>query len=69
MRPMARRPAQQPTLDDTRVARLPVIRCDDCKRTLTDPVSRMRRLGPECDPDRRNGHERHEVDQEPLPGT
>ncbi|WP_369689044.1 DUF6011 domain-containing protein [Streptomyces sp. Wb2n-11] len=69
MRAMARRPAQQPTLDDTRVAHLPTVRCTDCKRSLTDPISRSRRLGPECDPDRQGSHPRHHVDQDPIPGV
>lgn len=60
---------RQPALDDTAVPRAPRITCDECKRELTDPVSRMRRLGPECDPERRGGYERHEVDQDPIPGT
>jgi hypothetical protein len=66
---MAPGSAAQPTLDNTTVPRLPTRRCRDCKRELTDPVSRLRQLGPECDPDRRNGYARHEVEQEPLPGT
>lgn len=39
-----------------------------CGRELTDPVSRLRQLGPECDPEPRTGHDRFDVDQEPLPG-
>ena len=39
-----------------------------CGRELHDPESRRRQLGPECDPDYRTGHERHDVDQDPLPG-
>jgi hypothetical protein len=27
-----------------------------------------RQYGPECDPDTRNSHERHDVDQDTLPG-
>lgn len=40
-----------------------------CGRELSDPVSRMRGYGPECDPERRTGAGReHDVDQDPLPG-
>jgi hypothetical protein len=40
-----------------------------CGRELTDPVSRMRGYGPECDPEHRTGASReHVIDQEPLPG-
>jgi hypothetical protein len=28
----------------------------------------LRGWGRECDPDQRTGHDRHDVDQEPLPG-
>jgi hypothetical protein len=43
--------------------------CQDCGAELTDPVSRRRRLGPECDPDPRTGDGgRHDVDQDPIPG-
>jgi Zn finger protein HypA/HybF involved in hydrogenase expression len=42
--------------------------CKDCGRELKDETSRMRRLGPECDPDARTGHARHDVDQDPIPG-
>ncbi|WP_228981328.1 DUF6011 domain-containing protein [Streptomyces sp. DH12] len=44
------------------------VRCRKCRRELTDPESRRRRLGPECDPDARITHDRHHVDQEPIPG-
>ncbi|MBC9715786.1 hypothetical protein H9Y04_24905 [Streptomyces sp. TRM66268-LWL] len=39
-----------------------------CRRELTDPQSRARGYGPECDPDTRNGHARRDIDQDPLPG-
>lgn len=39
-----------------------------CGRELTDPISRMRQLGAECDPEPRTGHHRFDVDQDPLPG-
>lgn len=42
--------------------------CKDCGRELKDPESRRRRMGPECDPNARTGHDRHDVDQEPIPG-
>lgn len=43
--------------------------CRRCGRELRDPVSRLRGLGPECDPDRRTPDPRHDVDQDALPGT
>ncbi|WP_037805008.1 DUF6011 domain-containing protein [Streptomyces sp. NRRL F-5135] len=42
--------------------------CQECGRELTDPESRRRRLGPECDPDTRTSHTRHDADQDPIPG-
>ncbi|MFE6126706.1 DUF6011 domain-containing protein [Streptomyces sp. NPDC056437] len=68
---MATRPARQiPLADTSNGPRQPTIRCTDCRRKLSDPVSRLRRLGPECDPERRSGTTpRHQVDQDPLPGT
>jgi hypothetical protein len=43
--------------------------CKDCGAELTDKISRMRRLGPECDPEPRSAdHGRHEVDQDAIPG-
>lgn len=42
--------------------------CKECGRELSDPISRQRRLGAECDPDQRIGHDRHDVDQDPIPG-
>lgn len=42
--------------------------CRECHKELTDPVSRQRRLGPECDPEPRTGYDRHNVDQDPIPG-
>ncbi|MFE9812381.1 DUF6011 domain-containing protein [Streptomyces sp. NPDC005548] len=43
--------------------------CRECHKELSDPVSRSRRLGPECDPEPRTaGGGRHEVDQDPIPG-
>jgi hypothetical protein len=42
----------------------------NCGVELTDPISRQRRLGPEHDSERRSGHHpRHDVDQDPIPGT
>jgi len=35
---------------------------------LTDRDSRMRGYGEECDPDKRTALERHDVDQDPIPG-
>ncbi|MFF5933345.1 hypothetical protein [Streptomyces sp. NPDC012508] len=65
---MAQQPAQQEPLIGTSVSRLPRRLCRKCGAALRDPVSRSRLLGPECDPERRTGHRRHDVDQEPLPG-
>jgi hypothetical protein len=42
--------------------------CRGCRRELTAPESVSRQFGPECDPDTRNSHERHDVDQDPIPG-
>lgn len=42
--------------------------CRDCGRELSDPVSRQRRLGAECDPEPRGGYDQHQVDQDPIPG-
>ncbi len=39
-----------------------------CGRELTDPDSRRRGYGPECDPDQRGGHDRRDIDQDPIPG-
>lgn len=40
-----------------------------CGKELTDPVSRLRQMGPECDPEPRTaGPARFDVDQESLPG-
>lgn len=42
--------------------------CKECGRELSDPVSRQRQLGAECDPEPRTGYDRHDVDQDPIPG-
>jgi hypothetical protein len=42
--------------------------CRECHRELTDPISRQRQRGAEFDPEPRNGHDRHDVDQDPIPG-
>jgi hypothetical protein len=42
--------------------------CRGCRRELTDSLSRARGWGAECDPDTRNSHQRHDADQEPIPG-
>jgi hypothetical protein len=40
-----------------------------CGRELTDPVSRQRRLGPECDPEPRHGSRaRFDIEQDAIPG-
>lgn len=67
---MRHRPKRQPALVGTAgLARVKIV-CTECKRELTDKVSRARRKGPECDPEPRNGQgPDHHVDQDPLPGT
>jgi hypothetical protein len=42
--------------------------CRGCRRELTDPESRTRGWGRECDPDQRTRHQEHDVDQDPIPG-
>jgi hypothetical protein len=42
--------------------------CRGCRRELTDSLSRARGWGSECDPDTRNSHQRHDADQDPIPG-
>ncbi|MFJ4473200.1 DUF6011 domain-containing protein [Streptomyces sp. NPDC089424] len=42
--------------------------CRGCRRELTDSVSRLRGYGEECDPDARTGYDRHDVEQDPIPG-
>lgn len=70
METMKHRPKRQPALVGTFDLKRVRITCTTCRRELTDPVSRLRRLGPECDPEPRNGQgPDHHVDQDPLPGT
>ncbi|MFF1574740.1 DUF6011 domain-containing protein [Leifsonia sp. NPDC058292] len=65
---------RQEALPDAPVARRVRVFCRGirggrrCGRELFDDLSRARRLGPECDPETRGGHERRDVDQEPIPG-
>jgi hypothetical protein len=40
-----------------------------CGRELTDPISRMRRLGEECDPEPRTATRQFVIDQDAIPGT
>ncbi|WP_399559565.1 DUF6011 domain-containing protein (plasmid) [Streptomyces chartreusis] len=42
--------------------------CRRCGRELRTAASRLRQLGPECDPEHHAGHDRHDVDQDPIPG-
>jgi hypothetical protein len=42
--------------------------CRRCGRELRDPVSRLRQMGRECDPNHPAGHDRRDVDQDPIPG-
>ncbi|MFI2781353.1 DUF6011 domain-containing protein [Streptomyces sp. ALB3] len=65
-------PGQQPVADRREAGR--PVRCALCGRPLTGARSRRTGLGPACDaklhpagPDIRT--RRHEVDQDPLPGT
>lgn len=39
-----------------------------CGRELTDKISRLRRLGPECDPEPRHESARFDIEQETIPG-
>jgi hypothetical protein len=39
-----------------------------CPHELTDPESKRRGYGPVCDPEPRTGYDRHDVDQDPIPG-
>ncbi len=39
-----------------------------CHHQLYTPESRLRGYGPVCDPDTRNSHQRHDADQDPIPG-
>jgi hypothetical protein len=39
-----------------------------CGRELTDPVSRLRKLGPECDPEPRYASASFDIDQDAIPG-
>ncbi|MEU9578790.1 DUF6011 domain-containing protein [Streptomyces chilikensis] len=48
--------------------RVVLCRNPHCRRELTDPVSRLRGWGPECDREYRMAHQRRDVDQDPLPG-
>ncbi|MFJ8861378.1 DUF6011 domain-containing protein [Streptomyces sp. NPDC102451] len=64
---------EPPAAPDRQAGRRPV-RCALCGRPLTGAESRRTGLGPACDaklhpagPDIRT--RRHEVDQDPLPGT
>lgn len=42
--------------------------CKECGRELSDPISRSRQRGAECDPEPRNGYDQHDVGQDPIPG-
>jgi len=42
--------------------------CRGCRRELSDPESRRRGWGAECDPDNRTTLPVHDVDQDPIPG-
>lgn len=66
---------RQEALPDAPVARRVRVFCRGiradgrrCNQELFDEVSRARRMGEECDPQTRGGHERRDVDQDPLPG-
>ena len=69
---MTSRPTRQaPLLGLPEQGRKPMYcRNPACRRELTDPESRQRGYGPDCDPDNRTPAAReHHVDQDPLPGT
>ncbi|MDX2998141.1 DUF6011 domain-containing protein [Streptomyces scabiei] len=59
---------QQEALTETPPGARRRVWCRRCHRELTDPESRRRQLGAECDPDARTGQDRHDVDQDPIPG-
>ncbi|MFJ7297571.1 DUF6011 domain-containing protein [Streptomyces collinus] len=43
--------------------------CRGCRRELTDPESRLRGWGEECDPEpRRGSRARFDIDQDAIPG-
>ncbi|MER6844876.1 DUF6011 domain-containing protein [Streptomyces platensis] len=65
---MTSRP-QQSALPDTLVGGRDPIYCTICRRELHDPVSRARRMGPECDPLNQPRTRDHDVDQDTIPGT
>ncbi|MFF9787226.1 DUF6011 domain-containing protein [Streptomyces nigrescens] len=65
---MTSRP-QQPALLDTSVGGQHRITCQGCRRPLTDPESRARGWGRECDPLLKNQHRNTGVDQDTIPGT
>lgn len=71
MRAMARRPRNQTAiLVDDPATGYRRRYCRACHVELTDPVSRLRELGAECDPERRTSRRRdHHVDQDAIPGT
>lgn len=39
-----------------------------CHHELFDPVSRLRRMGPVCDPEPRHESARFDIDQDTIPG-
>ncbi|MGW0188147.1 DUF6011 domain-containing protein [Streptomyces sp. NPDC003362] len=59
---------QQEPLPEAPAGRRAPVWCRGCRRPLTDRTSRLRGWGPECDPDARAGHERRDVDQDPILG-
>lgn len=64
---MSSRPTQD-ALPDTVGGRTRIY-CRGCRRELTDPASRTRRYGPECDPLNQPQRHNHDIDQDPIPGT
>ncbi|MFI0857913.1 DUF6011 domain-containing protein [Streptomyces sp. NPDC021098] len=71
-RAVTSRPARQaPLLGLPEQGRRPVYcRNPQCRRELTDPESRRNGYGKDCDPENHPGPTaRHDVDQDPLPGT
>ncbi|WP_432104203.1 DUF6011 domain-containing protein [Streptomyces sp. bgisy091] len=63
-----------PIAEPLRPAGHRTVRCALCGRPLTSTESRRTGLGPACDaalhpPGPNIRHRRHEVEQEPLPGT
>jgi hypothetical protein len=58
---------QEPLIDQPSGPRARIW-CSECKVELKDPISRSRRMGPECDPEPRHTSPRFDIDQDAIPG-